>query len=121
MLADYILGSQELQENFVWLIQYQMQIKIYSPQAESIVFELVEYVVEEQGWYFLEEEPNAKRRNDVLNIVIGCNNDLEWLKDYNASFYSNDQGVTLEDVFVRLAEPDFRQCILEEFIQFSLI
>ena len=119
MLADYILGSQEIPGEFCMVDTISDANQIYSPQAESIVFELVEYVVgRTDGWYFLEEEPNAKRRNDVLNIVIGCNNDLEWLKDYNASFYSNDQGVTLEDVFVRLAEPDFRQCILEEFIQF---
>ena len=110
MLADYILGSQEIPGEFCMVDTISDANQIYSPQAESIVFELVEYVVgRTDGWYFHEEEPNAKRRNDVLNIVIGCNNDLEWLKDYNASFYSNDQGVTLKVMFVRLAEPDFRQ------------
>jgi len=119
MLADYILGSQEIPGEFCIIDTISDANQIYSPQAESIVDELVGYVVgRTDGWYFLEVEPNAKTRNEILNIVIGCNNELEWLRGYNASLYSNDQGVTLEDVFARLLEPDFRQCILEEFIQF---
>jgi len=119
LLINYLYGSQEIPGEVCMVDTISDANQIYSPQAESIVYELVEYVVgRTDGWYFLEIESNAKTRNEVLNMVIGCNNELEWLRDYNASLQSIEQGVTLEDVFARLVEPDFRQCIIEEFTQY---
>ena len=113
MLADYILGSQEIPGEFCMVDTLLDANEGYSPHAESIVDDLVDYAVgRKDAWQFLESEPNAKYRNEVLNIVIGCNQDLDWLRDYQASL---TEGPNLNAVFARLVQPEFRDCIIGKF------
>ena len=91
--------------------------------SKAIVNGLVDFAVgRSDDWdFFIEDRLSDEHQNYVINTVIGCNQDLEWLRDYQASL---TQGPNLEAVFARLVQPEFRDCIIgkfEDYIRFRKI
>ena len=81
--------------------------------SHSIVDSLVDFAVgRTDDWRMYEDRLSDEHQNYVINTVIGCNQELDWLRDYQASL---TEGPNLEAVFARLVQPEFRDCIIGKF------
>ena len=117
-LASFVYGDQEIPGQACMIDSISDSRGMNRQDAERIVGDLVNFAVgRSDQWGFLESDANPQHKNDVVNRVVGCNQDLEWIRDYQASISGG--GVNLEDIFARLAEPDFQQCVKNEYRELS--
>ena len=121
LLITYIFGDQEIQGQACMIDSVSDAQGMSRPQAERIVSDLVNFAVgRSDQWGFLESDANPSHKNEVVNRVIGCNYELEWLRDYLSSVQGNFGGnnnFTLE--FNVLREDWIRDCVLSQIVDDS--
>ena len=113
LLFDFIYGDEEMPGQNC-MIDSLSSREFDLGYSKAIVNGLVDFAVgRSDDWdFFIEDRLSDEHQNYVINTVIGCNQDLEWLRDYQASL---TQGPNLEAVFARLVQPEFRDCIIGKF------
>ena len=113
LLFDFIYGVEEMPGQNC-MIDSLSSREFDLGYSKAIVNGLVHFAVgRSDDWdFFIEDRLSDEHQNYVINTVIGCNQDLEWLRDYQASL---TQGPNLEAVFARLVQPEFRDCIIGKF------
>ena len=116
LLVTYIFGDQEIQGQACMIDSVADAQGMNRDQAGRIVDDLVNFAVgRSDQWGFLESDANPQHKNEVVNRVIGCNNELNWLRDYLDSVQGNFGGnndFTLE--FTVLREDWIRDCVLRQ-------
>ena len=112
LLFDFIYGDEEIPGQNCMLNSLS-SIHFDLGFSHSIVDSLVDFAVgRTDDWRFYEDRLSDEHQNYVINTVVGCNQELGWLRDYQASL---TQGPNLEAVFARLVQPEFRDCIIGKF------
>ena len=114
LLVSYIFGDQEIPGESCMIDSIADAQRGNFQDAERIVADLVNFAVgRSDQWGFLESDANPQHKTEVVNRVIGCNQELEWLRDYQRSISGADDNFTIN--FERMMEPDFEACIVGEF------
>ena len=120
LLVTYIFGAQEIQGQACMIDSVADAQGMNRDQAGRIVDDLVNFAVgRSDQWGFLESDANPQHKNEVVNRVIGCNNELNWLRDYLDSVQGNfggDNSFALN--FGVLTEDWMIQCNIEKFEEF---
>ena len=112
LLINFIFGDEEIPGQNC-MINSLSSIHFDLGFSHSIVDSLVDFAVgRTDDWRFYEDRLSDEHQNYVINTVVGCNQELGWLRDYQASL---TQGPNLEAVFARLVQPEFRDCIIGKF------
>ena len=120
LLVTFIFGDQEIMGQACMIDSIADAQGMNRPQAERVVDDLVNFAVgRSDQWGFLESDANPRHKNEVVNRVIGCNYELEWLRDYLDSVQGNlggDNSFALD--FSVLTEDWIVQCNIERFEEF---
>ncbi len=112
LLFDFIYGDEDIPGQNCMLNSLS-SIHFDLGFSQSIIDSLVDFAFgQTDEWVIYEDRLSDEHQNYVINTIIGCNQDLEWLRDYQASL---TQGPDLEAVFARLLQPEFRDCIIGKF------
>ena len=112
LLFEFIYGGEEIPGQNCMLNSLS-SIHFDLGFSQSIVESLVDFAVgRTDDWRMYEDRLSDEHQNYVINTVIGCNQELDWLRDYQASL---TEGPNLEAVFARLVQPEFRDCIIGKF------
>tara|TARA_B110001454_G_scaffold127870_1_gene119229 strand:- start:2621 stop:5635 length:3015 start_codon:yes stop_codon:yes gene_type:complete len=114
LLVSYTFGDQEIPGQ-ACMVDSISRGRIDRENAQRIVEDFVNFAVGRQDqWGFLESDAQPQMKNDVVNGVIGCNPELEWVRDYQSSLQNSGDSLGNLD-FVRIQEPDFSECIVNGF------
>ena len=112
LLINFIFGDEEIPGQNC-MIESLSSREFDLGMSKEIIYDLVDFAIgQKDEWDFLLEDNSDEHKNFVVNTAIGCNNDLAWLRDYQASL---TEGPNLEAVFARLVQPEFRDCIIGKF------
>ena len=118
LLTSFVYGDQEIPGQACMVDSISDSRGMNREDSQRIVEDLVNFAVgRSDRWGFLESDANPQHKNDVVNRVISCNQELDWLRDYQSSISGG--GVNLEDIFARLAEPEFQKCVKDEYKELS--
>ena len=115
-LVTYLYGDQEIQGQACMIDSVTDSIG-NRQQAERVVGDLVNFAVgRSEQWGFMESDANPQHKNEVVNRVIGCNQELNWLKDYLQSVTGGGSEGNFAMNFEVLGESFLRDCIVGRFI-----
>ena len=113
-LVSYVFGDQEIPGESCMIDSIQDANRGNSQDAERIVEDLINFAVgRSDQWGFLESNAQPSHKTEVVNRVIACNQELEWLRDYQKSISGAGDNFSMS--FERIREPDFEQCIIGGF------
>ena len=118
LLINFIFGDEEIPGQNC-MIESLSSREFDLGMSKEIIYDLVDFAIgQKDEWDFLLEDNSDEHKNFVVNTAIGCNNDLAWLRDYQISLTAAD-GPNLADIFARLVEPEFRNCISDKFMDYG--
>lgn len=111
MLVTYIFGDQEIQGQACMIDAVADAQGFDRNQSERVIGDLVNFAVgRSDQWGFLESNATPQHKNEVVNRVIGCNQELNWLRDYLQSVTSNPQSEEYTLNFEFLMDDWSRNC-----------
>ena len=114
LLVTYVFGDQEIPGQ-ACMVDSLSRGKLDRESAERIIEDFVNFAVgRSDQWGFLESDAQPQMKNDAVNGVIGCNPELEWVRDYQSSISNSGDSLGNMD-FMRIREPDFEKCIINGF------
>tara|TARA_B100001996_G_scaffold382869_1_gene376054 strand:- start:9388 stop:12366 length:2979 start_codon:yes stop_codon:yes gene_type:complete len=119
LLVSFIFGDQEIMGQACMIDSVQDAQGMNRQQSERIVSDLVNFAVgRSDKWGFLESDANPQMKNEVVGRVIGCNQELDWLRDYLQSVNQNPAAEAFSLNFDVLTEDWMIQCNIERFEEF---
>jgi len=119
LLVTFVFGDQEIQGQACMIDGVADAQGFDRNQAERVVGDLVNFAVgRSDQWGFLESDASPQHKNEVVNRVIGCNQELDWLRDYLQSVSQNPAAEAFSLNFDVLTEDWMIQCNIERFEEF---
>ena len=119
LLVTYVFGDQEIMGQACMIDSLSDAQGMNRQQSERIVGDLVNFAVgRSDQWGFLESDANPQMKNEVVGRVIGCNQELDWLRDYLQSVSQNPAAEGYSLNFDVLMEDWSRECNIDAFTDF---
>ncbi|MEC7837670.1 MAG: hypothetical protein VX523_02980 [Chloroflexota bacterium] len=120
LLVTFVFGDQEIQGQAYMIDGVADAQGFDRNQAERVVGDLVNFAVgRSDQWGFLESDASPQHKNEVVNRVIGCNQELDWLRDYLMSVNQNPAAEAYSLNFDVLQEDWMRECNISNLTDWS--